>query len=207
VGELIPLATPPRTAGRSALAMAIFLGSWSIGFVALFIGVVWVRARAVAWPPAGAPELPLAFPTAASVVVLLSSTTAQALLWGLREGRPRGWRGVRGALTATHLLGLLFLALQLTQWTALWRAGLQLRLPKEAAGWAPEVAYAGSFYFTTAFHAVHVVAALLVLGWLSPALWRGRFTARSHQPVRYAVWFWHFVTVAWFGVWALTYLF
>ena len=104
------------------------------------------------------------------------------------------------------LLGALFFILQVVQWRQLWAAGLRLPLRRDGVAWDSSVAYAGCFYALTWLHAAHVLAAMGVLGWQAPGMWAMRFNLRDHLPVRFAVWFWHFVTVAWFGVWLLAYV-
>jgi len=53
MGELVPLFRPPKRAGLSSLAMALFLGSWALSFVALLVAWGWRRLRAPLWPPPG----------------------------------------------------------------------------------------------------------------------------------------------------------
>ena len=61
------------------------------------------------------------------------------------------------ALTATAVLGAIFLALQALVWVGLWRQGL---VP--SGGPYPSV-----FYAFTAFHALHVLVGLGALAWLA----------------------------------------
>jgi mono/diheme cytochrome c family protein len=129
---------------------------------------VWadVRATAGAWPPDGEPRAPLLFPTLATLVMLGSS-------WTLARRR-------RGATLA---LGLVFVALQIAGWTALWRLGV-----------TPSSGRYGSLVFTFgAFHALHVVVGFLglMLARASSVNW-GRF--------------WHFVGAVWLVLFAALYL-
>jgi heme/copper-type cytochrome/quinol oxidase subunit 3 len=77
-----------------ALGMAIFIGSWSMAFLSLFLSFLIIRNRQPAWPPAGVtlPSLPVA---AAGTAVLLASTA----------------------------LALVFAALQTWLWIGVWSVG------------------------------------------------------------------------------------
>jgi len=203
MADVILLRRRPRESARSSLGMVLFLASWALSFVGLFIAFAWVRARSPHWPPPGAPLKPVVLPNAASLAVVLSSASAQTLVGAVREARRRT---ARIALIVTLVLGLLFLVLQAVTWTQLWSEGLRLHRRADDAPWDIGVVYAGCFYALTGFHAAHVLSGLGVLGSLAPAVWYWRVTPSDHQPVRLAVWFWHFVTLAWIGVWWAAYL-
>ena len=57
----LPAETPRRRVDV-ALGMAIFIGSWSMAFLSLFLSFLIIRNRQPAWPPAGVtlPSLPVA---------------------------------------------------------------------------------------------------------------------------------------------------
>jgi cytochrome c oxidase subunit 3 len=202
MAEVIPLGRPPREARRAKLGMTLFLASWAVTFIALFIGCGWIRLRAPAWPPPGAPAMPILAPTVCSILAVTSSAAMQLGLWGVVQARRAA---AQRALVVAAILGVAFLGVQLVSWVDLWQAGLRLERRAPGMPWAPQVAYAGCFFALTGFHAAHVVTGLGVLAGLSPGLRRWRYTPRDHLPVRFAVWFWHFVTVAWFGVWFVAY--
>ena len=203
MGDLISLLRPSKSSDHATLGMTLFLGSWGLTFVALFFAYGWIRLRMESWPPVGMPTLPIALPTANSILVLFSSVCAQWALTTLREAR----RDLaRRAMLGAAALGIVFLALQLWSWTELWSSGLQLHRRAEGEPWSTSTAYAGCFYSLTGFHAAHVVMGLGWLGWLYVGLRRGLWSPREHAPVRFGVWFWHFVSVAWLAVYAGLYL-
>lgn len=126
---------------RTALmGMAIFVASWAMLFAALFFALGLSRLRAVVWPPADLPRLPLLLPGLATLALAGSSLVLQ--------------RG-RAALAAA--LGLGFLCLQAIVWRQMFLAGL-----RPQAG-----AYASYFFALTIFHALHVLVGLGALGWLT----------------------------------------
>ena len=203
MGDLIPLSRPSRASGLSALGMGLFLGSWGLTFVGLLVAYAWIRVRMPAWPPLGLPALPVALPTVGSILVLFSSTAAHLMLAGVREARRAQARWAGAGAIAT---GLAFLALQGWSWAALWGEGLRLHVRADGEPWDTRVSYAGCVYSLTAFHAAHVLVGLALLGWTLLRLRGGAWSPRDHQPVRFAVWFWHLVSAAWLSVYGALYL-
>jgi heme/copper-type cytochrome/quinol oxidase subunit 3 len=127
------------------LGMALFIASWAMLFAALFFAYGFTRARAVAWPPADLPPLPLGWPAVATVAIAGCSA---ALVWARRTARTR--TGV-----ALAILGaVVFLAVQVSVWLTLARAGLR---PDDGP-------YASVFYGLTTFHALHVAVGIVGLG-------------------------------------------
>jgi heme/copper-type cytochrome/quinol oxidase subunit 3 len=154
---------------RTALVgMAIFVASWAMLFAALFFAYGLSRLRALTWPPADLPALPLLLPAVATAVLGASSAVLER--WG---------RAGRAGLVATGGLGLAFLALQVLVWRQLFVAGL-----RPAAG-----AYASYFWALTVFHGLHVLVGLAALAWLAV---RPSPLARRLWTV-----YWHMVGIIW----------
>jgi len=179
-----------HTRTTSSVGMIIFLGSWAVMFASLFFGLGIHRAASVSWPPPGFEPLPLLVPGINTLLIILSSVFLHVAGQQFRRGNGRlsnRW------LSGTILLGVVFLALQLSVWTVLWQSGMTLR----SGG------FAAYFYLLTVFHALHVIVGLGLLGWVG--LMQRRVSAAVKQPVRLrlATMFWHFVGVAW----VLTYTF
>src|SRR6185437_7214935 len=91
----------------SFIGMAVFLGGWTMLFVALLFVWADVRLSSPTWPPDGEPRAPLLYPAIATVLIAASS-----------------WMLARGRVAATVLLGGGFVAVQLAGLAALWRAGV-----------------------------------------------------------------------------------
>src|SRR5580693_6150680 len=153
------------------LGMVILLGSWSVLFGGLFFAYAGVRMSAPVWPPPGVPRLPLALPAANTVVLALSSWSAQRALAAMRRGRREE---VQTFLGVTVFLGALFLGLQYVLWSNARASGLTI----DSAG-----TYGSVFYALTLFHAVHVAAGVMGLVYLVVGLRLGKWSAPSHVPV------------------------
>ena len=135
------MTTAVRHQERTALmGMAIFVASWAMLFAALFFAYGLSRVRAVSWPPADLPALPLALPALATLALAGSSAALH-----------------RSRVSLGAALGLAFLVLQVVVWRQMYLGGL-----RPQAG-----AYASFFFALTVFHALHVLVGLVALGWLA----------------------------------------
>jgi heme/copper-type cytochrome/quinol oxidase subunit 3 len=131
----------------SFVGMAVFLGGWTMLFVALLFVWADVRISSPVWPPDGEPRAPLLYPAVATLLIAASS-----------------WMLARGRVAATVLLGGGFVAVQLAGLAALWRAGV-----------TPSSGRYGSILYTfLALHGLHVVVGLagLVLARATQPNWR-----------------------------------
>jgi heme/copper-type cytochrome/quinol oxidase subunit 3 len=173
------------------LGMSLFVASWAMLFAALFFAYGVTRARALAWPPADLPALPLGLPALATVAIAGSSA---ALAWARRRlRRTNDPRCLQAPLLFTTLAAAIFVAIQLTVWRALYQAGLR---PDGGT-------YASVFYGLTTFHALHVLVGIVGLASLLPAALRPRASAKQTATVTSAIslrlWtvYFHMVGVLW----------
>jgi heme/copper-type cytochrome/quinol oxidase subunit 3 len=141
-----------------------------------------------AWPASGPPELSLALPNTA--ILLLSSGTMYWAEAGARRGHQ--WR-LRTGLLVTLALGTVFLAIQMVEY--------------RRKTFTPQSDAYGSLFFTiTGFHGAHVAVGLLMLAVVSVRAWLGHFGAARHLAVTNVSWYWHFVDAVWLAVFASLYL-
>jgi cytochrome c oxidase subunit III len=169
--------------GTALLGMMMFMASWAMLFSALFFAYFLVRQKALQWPPADLPALPVMLPGLATALLALSSVALQ-----------RGLNRIRGGLTGaamnvggTTILGAAFLICQIVLWQQLVAAGL---VPASGT-------YASIFYTFTVFHALHVVIGVGALMVLTLGTARGRYTTDSHIPLRLWTLYWHMVGIIW----------
>jgi heme/copper-type cytochrome/quinol oxidase subunit 3/mono/diheme cytochrome c family protein len=131
----------------SFVGMAVFLGGWTMLFVALLFVWADVRMTASAWPPDGEARAPLLCPAIATLFIAASS-----------------WLLARGRVAATVICGVGFVAVQLLGLAALWRSGV-----------TPSSGRYGSILYTfLALHGLHVVVGLagLVVARATQRNWR-----------------------------------
>jgi cytochrome c oxidase subunit 3 len=177
------------------LGMILFIASEVMFFAGLFAAYFNVRAAAPEWPPAEFADILHVFPIAgpATILLVLSSFTCQFGVWAIRRGDRTAF--VR-YIAVTLVLGITFLALQLTDYIILWSEGLTL----------DSGPFGSTFYTLTGFHGAHVLAGVIML---SVVLYRGmagQFSARHHDAVEATSLYWHFVDVVWIALFTILYV-
>jgi cytochrome c oxidase subunit 3 len=178
---------------KALLGMKFVIGSEVVLFGSLIATYLALRAQAAAWPPPGQPRLPVAITGLNTGVLLLSGLTAW---YAERAARRRDRAACRRWLQLTLGLGGVFLIVQGTEWAHL--LGFGLRMSSSI--------YGAMFYSLIGMHALHVVAAVLIL---AVVLWRGRgahFTRRARIDVAVGRLYWTFVVGMWPPLYALVYL-
>lgn len=177
----------PPEAGR--LILLLFLASLSMGFGALIVAYIVLRAQSETWPPPGTPPLPAGLWLSTGAILASSGTMLMATA-SVRRGRVRG---MQLALVATLGLALVFLVSQGVNW------GLAV-----AARMPPGLnVFSVLFYLLTGLHGAHVLGGLVPLVVTTFRAYLGRYTSERHAGLHYCALYWHFVDVVWlvlFGV-------
>ena len=198
-----PLTSMPHDAhggiSNPVLGMLLFITSEVMFFGGLFAAYFSIRANAPQWPPVN-PETSAPFHLAilpfvgpATILLILSSVTCQVAVWAIRRDDRVGFLR---SMTVTVVLGIVFLAMQVTDYTVLGQEGLTL-----ASG-----TYGTTYYTLTGFHGAHVLGGVIML---SVVLYRGmtgQFSAKHYDAVEGASLYWHFVDVVWILLFSLLYL-
>lgn len=86
-----------------------------------------------------------------------------------------------------------FVAGQVYVWGMLQRQGIFL-------GSGPSSQF---YYFLTGLHALHLVGGMIVLLWAMLALFIGRSFESRQIAIDITAWYWHAITIVWFGIFAL----
>jgi heme/copper-type cytochrome/quinol oxidase subunit 3 len=157
-------------------------------FAYLLASYFYVGALHGAWPTTATPALTIAAPNTA--ILVASSGTAW---WAERGGRAGDGRRLRLGLLLTLLLGGIFLALQVVEFTQ--------------ARFTPRTDAHGSLFFAiTGMHGAHVVVGLLILLHTTVRAFAGHFRGGRQLAVGNAALYWHFVDVVWLVVFTSLYL-
>jgi heme/copper-type cytochrome/quinol oxidase subunit 3 len=177
---------------NTKLAMWLFLGSECLLFGGLISTYMLYRNRQA--DQLGPDQLwDIPFTTATSFVLLMSSLT---MVLSVSAAKRRDDRGTKLWLTVTALLGSLFLAGQVYEFTVFYREGL---------GYTTSL-FASSFYTLTGFHGVHVAVGIIMLLSLVAMLARGRLVGDKAETVEMVGLYWHFVDIVWILIFTLVYL-
>ena len=186
--------TPRHTAiPNHRIATLVFLMAGTMLFAGLVGGYLVLRYASGAWPSPGMPHLPVRLAGFNTVVIAFSSL---AFHRGVRSLRGLDARGLRRWLVVSAVLGVLFLALQATQWLLLVRGGLSFT----------GTTYGTTFYVLTGAHAAHALSGvvwLLTMAARQRELW---VPDRRQRTIEVCGLYWHFVGLVWLGLYVVLYL-
>lgn len=177
---------------NNKLGMWVFLGSECLLFGGLISTYLLYRGRHSGG--VGPDQLwDIPFTSATSFVLLMSSLTMVLAVSAAKRGDRRNtnlW------LVVTALLGGLFLAGQVYEFTTFYNEGL---------GFTTSL-FSSSFYTLTGFHGVHVLIGILMLLTTVGMNVTGRIRLGNGEGVEIVGLYWHFVDVVWILIFTLVYL-
>ncbi len=174
------------------LAMWVFLGSDCLLFGGLISTYLLLRHRSVSGP--GPEEMfDIPFTSVSSFVLLMSSLTMALAVAAIHRGE---LRRCRTWLATTGMLGGIFIAGQVYEFTA---------FVKEGLGYTTNI-FGSAFYTLTGFHGVHVSVGIIMLMSLLVMSLRGRLPVERAETVEIVGLYWHFVDVVWILIFTAVYL-
>lgn len=176
------------------LAMWAFLASDCMFFGSLIAAYMVSRNRSVVGPYPG-DVLNIPYTSVSAFVLLMSSVAMVLALNAIQRGSMRQFR--IWTMT-TGLLGIVFLAGQVFEFTEFWRTeGLTLS----------QNLFGSSFFVLTGFHGTHVALGVM---WLFSLFFSsftpGMVTREKSLNVEMAGLYWHFVDIVWIIIFTLVYL-
>jgi cytochrome c oxidase subunit 3 len=195
------------------LGMWLFLVTEVMFFGGLFMAYTLYRS----WFPeefaAASHHLDIMLGAVNTAVLISSSLTVVMAVWSAERGK-RGplvfW------LSATILLGLVFLGIKAIEYNHKWHEhlvpgpGFEFHDTRETVHGAVDPDKARQFfhlYFAmTGLHALHMVIGIGVFGVLLFHAVRGKYTKEWHDPIPVAGLYWHFVDLVWIFLFPLLYL-
>ena len=187
----------------TSVGTIVWLGSEVMFFAGLFAMYFSLRANSPSIWEADTQLLNVPFATINTIILVLSSFTAQFGVFAAERMQPRatGLSPVKWGLVEwfmiSYVMGAIFVAGQVWEYATLIAEGVSLS----------SNAYGSAFYITTGFHALHVtgglIAFLLVIGKTFAAKKFGHYEATSAIVVSY---YWHFVDVVWIGLFLIIYV-
>ena len=192
--ENAPAHAPANRPNMVSVGTIVWLSSELMFFAALFAMYFTMRAVHQAEWSDYTEKLNVPFAAVNTLILVLSSVTCQLGVFAAERGDVRG---LRRWFIITFIMGSVFVAGQVTEYTQLIREGIT---------WTTS-AYGSVFYLTTGFHALHVsgglVAFLFVLGRTYVSK---RFTHRQATSAIVVSYYWHFVDVVWIALFSVIYL-
>jgi heme/copper-type cytochrome/quinol oxidase subunit 3 len=177
---------------NAKLGMWAFLGSECLLFGALISTYILYRHKAVSGPtPHQLYDIP--FTSVSSFVLLMSSLTMVLAVSAIQRGDERR---LRVWLSATAMLGAVFVSGQIYEFTSFIRRGMTIKTNVTS----------GAFFVLTGFHGVHVTIGIIMLLSLVNLSVRGRIPQAKAEVVEIAGLYWHFVDIVWIIIFTVIYL-
>lgn len=174
------------------LAMWLFLGSECMLFGGLISTYMLYRNRhSENLGPDQLWDIP--FTSASSFVLLTSSLTMVLAVSAARRG---DLRNTKIYMVVTALLGGLFVAGQIYEFTTFYREGL---------GYTTSL-FASSFFTLTGFHGVHVSLGIIMLIASVAMMNKNKISGDKAEAVEMVGLYWHFVDIVWIIIFTLVYL-
>jgi heme/copper-type cytochrome/quinol oxidase subunit 3 len=175
------------------LAMWAFLGSDCLLFGGLISTFLIYRNKGVVLGPRVADLYDIPFTSVSSFVLLMSSLTMVLALAAIQRG---DHRRLRTWLLTTGLLGTVFIAGQVYEFTAFVHEGLGFTTNLQSS----------AFFTLTGFHGVHVSIGIMLLLSLFVMSVRGKLPTERSETVEIIGLYWHFVDVVWILIFTVVYL-
>jgi heme/copper-type cytochrome/quinol oxidase subunit 3 len=177
---------------NAKLAMWLFLGSECLLFGGLISTYMLYRNRHS--ETVGPDQLwDIPFTSASSFVLLMSSLT---MVMAVSAANRKDDRNTNLWLIVTAILGSLFVAGQVYEFTTFYREGL---------GYTTSL-FGSSFYTLTGFHGAHVSIGILILLATVAMIVKNRISGDKAETVEMVGLYWHFVDVVWIIIFTLVYL-
>ena len=177
---------------NNKLAMWLFLGSECLLFGGLISTYLLYRGRHTG--ESGPDQLwDIPFTSASSFVLLMSSLT---MVLAVTAAQRKDDRNTNLWLTVTAVLGSLFVAGQVYEFTTFYNEGL---------GYTTSL-FSSSFYTLTGFHGVHVSVGVVMLLAVVGMIVKNRVPGDKAETVEMVGLYWHFVDIVWILIFTLVYL-
>ncbi|MFN0071791.1 MAG: cytochrome c oxidase subunit I [Chloroflexota bacterium] len=160
--------------------MALTLVVFAVALSLLVFSYFYLRAGAVAWPPAGLPLPELVLPSVTTAVLLAGGGAMFLAERGVRAGSR--WQLLVG-LAISFGLGMSFLGLQTVQYVTMpFGQGVH--------------AYASAFFMLSWFMSVLLLLALIIGGVVQVQAWLGYFNTMRFVAVQNLALLWYFIGAA-----------
>lgn len=130
-----------------------------------------------------------------SANTFLLLTSSWTMVMGLRQLQLGNTQGLGRWISATAVLGILFVMLQAVEFTELNRIGVTL-----------DTEFGARFFAPTMLHGAHVIAGVIWAIYVALGARRGRYSRQNIIGVEVFGLYWHFVDVIWIIIFTVIYL-
>ena len=187
--QVMRVSQPNRRSLAKVTLLAV-LSTESVFFGMLLMVFLYMRSQQTSWPFMNTTLPELTLPIANTLLLLLSTVFARRAIQVIRRDDVKA---LNTALPITLIMGLVFVAGQVIEFN---RSGMTIT----------DTAFAGAFFILVAFHALHVLAGVVMLAINTVRSRLGDFSAGSYLPVEIGSWFWYYVAGVWLVLFFVLYI-
>jgi cytochrome c oxidase subunit 3 len=176
--------------GRGRTALLVVIAAESVFFGTLILSYLYLRVGQPNWPFSHPSLDQLLIPGLNTLILAISGLAVWESERAVRAGRERR---LEWGLAVTIALGVVFIGGQILEFA---HAGMH---PSDQS-------FGGVFFALMGFHALHLLAGMvvLVIGLVRARL--GDFTPSRHEGVTLGAWFWYFVVAVWLALFTALFL-
>lgn len=187
----------------SKLGMWLFLFTELLLFGGLFLVYAVYRAMHPAEFHEAAKELSTVIGAINTVILLTSSLTMAISISAIQRGNRKLSVLMQ---SATILLGLIFLVNKYFEWSAKFHHGLYPDSPDLLERGHGQILFYGLYYVMTGLHGLHVIAGLVLLGFMLFFTVRERVNSEDFGWLENSGLYWHLVDLIWIFLFPMMYL-
>ncbi len=177
---------------RSVLftTLLLVLGAETVLFGTLVMSYLFFRSGGSSWHFTHPGTFDLLIAGLNTLILLASAFFARNGLLAITRGHVEA---LKKSLMVALALGAVFVAGQVFEFN---HSGMRI----------DDAAFGGVFFALIAFHALHVLAGMSVLGLNFARARLGDFSAKQHTAITAGTWFWYYVAAIWVVLFAVLYL-
>jgi cytochrome o ubiquinol oxidase subunit III len=187
-----------NTTHEAAASDRVMFGFWiylmtDLLMFAVLFAVYAVLQNSSAGGPVGRELFSLPLALAETVILLFSSFTCGVGMIAARQGSKKGvlaWFGI------TFILGMIFLALEITEFSELIRDGQTIS----------SNAFMSSFFALLGTHGLHIFSGLIWIAVTLTYVFKRGLSAPIVRKLSLLSLFWHFLDIVWIFIFTLVYL-
>ena len=210
----MPMPSSPSMPGIGVYNLKFGMWVFLLSEIMFFTGLIgaYIILRFAHPEQFAAPGAVLNVPlTGVNTFILICSSVTMVKAFAAIENGDQA--GLKLWLLGTILLGMVFLGIQVIEYTVLSGEGFVPMAAKYAAHGrhgGHEVLggplYGSTFYTMTGFHGAHVTIGVLCLIFTAFKAFRGKYTVANHGGVEIMGLYWHFVDLVWIILFTIVYL-
>jgi cytochrome c oxidase subunit 3 len=186
-------AMTPGVMNRKSVAkttLVVLIATETAFFGTLLMSYLYLRTGQADWPYMNHTLQRLIVPGLNTLLLVASAIVARLTVRSADKGDSEA---LKRGLAVVTLMGLVFVVGQVFEFT---RNGMR----------PDDLAFGGVFFTLMGFHALHVIAGLVLNGMNLYRAELGDFGAEEHVPISVGAWFWYFVTIVWIVLFLALYL-